>query len=175
MTADVPIVVIGLMGAGKTSVSRLLGEALGRPMRDSDEYLEERYGATAAEIAVSEGAEVLHAREAAHLLDSLAERPAPVIAAAASVLDDPRCRAELKPALVVWLDATPEFLAKKIMAKSHRPRFGKEPLELASELHERRAASFTEVADLRFQRPEMSKHEVARAVLDHLDAAETAG
>ncbi|MDP9870116.1 MULTISPECIES: shikimate kinase [Streptosporangium] len=173
MTADIPIVVIGLMGAGKTSVSRLLGEALGRPVRDSDEYLQQRYGATAAEIAAGDGAEVLHAREAAHLREALAERPAPVIAAAASVLDDPRSRAELKPALVVWLDATPEFLAEKIKARSHRPRFGKEPLALASELHERRAASFAEVADLRFQRPEMSKHEVARAVLDHLKASAT--
>ncbi|WP_433256986.1 shikimate kinase [Streptosporangium sp. CA-135522] len=169
MAADVPIVVIGLMGAGKTSVSRLLGEALGRPVRDSDEYLEERYAATAAEIAAREGAEVLHAREAAHLRESLAERPAPVIAAAASVLDDPQCRAELKPALVVWLDASPEFLAQKILDKPHRPRFGKEPLILATELRERRAASFAEVADLRFHRPEMSKHKVARAVLDHLE------
>ncbi|MFF5210895.1 shikimate kinase [Streptosporangium sp. NPDC000396] len=168
MTDDVPIVVVGLMGAGKTSVSRLLGEALGRPVRDSDEYLEERYGATAAEIAAGEGTAELHAREAAHLLASLAERPAPVIAAAASVLDDPRCRAALKPALVVWLDALPEFLAEQILAGSHRPRFGMEPLALATELRERRAPFFAEVADLRFQRPTMSKHEVARAVLDHV-------
>ena len=169
MTTDVPIVVVGLMGAGKTSVSRLLGEALGRPVRDSDEYLQRHYGATAAEIADREGPEVLHSREAEHLRVSLAERPAPIIAAAASVLDDPSSRAELKPALVVWLDATPEFLAEKILAKSHRPRFGKEPLALATELRERRAHSFEEVADLRFRRPESSKHEVARAVLDHLE------
>ncbi|WP_326822313.1 shikimate kinase [Streptosporangium sp. NBC_01639] len=171
MTAEVPIVVVGLMGAGKTSVSRLLSEALDRPMRDSDAYLERRYGATAAEIASREGAKLLHAREAVHLLDSLTERPAPVIAAAASVLDDPRCRAALKPALVVWLDALPGFIAERITEKSHRPRFGKEPLALASELRERRAASFAEVADLRFERPAVSKHEVARAVLDHLEVA----
>ncbi len=169
MAFDVPIVVIGLMGAGKTSVSRLLGKSLGRPVRDSDEYLQERYGATAAVIAEREGTEVLHAREAEHLRTCLAERPAPIIAAASSVLDDPECRAEMKPALVVWLDATPEFVAEKIAAKPYRPRFGMEPLALATELHERRAASFEEVADLRFPRPATSKHEVARAVLDHLE------
>ncbi|MEU9837022.1 shikimate kinase [Streptosporangium sp. NPDC048047] len=166
--ADVPIVVVGLMGAGKTSVSEVLGEALDRPVRDSDDYLEKRYGVTAAAIAETAGVTELHAREAEHLLDSLAERPAPIIAAAASVLDDPRCREALKPALVVWLDATPEFIAKKIEEKPHRPRFGKKPLDVAKELHERRAAAFAEVADLRFERPKMSKREVAHAILDHL-------
>ncbi|MER7209672.1 shikimate kinase [Streptosporangium sp. NPDC000239] len=169
MTNDIPIVVVGLMGAGKTSVSRLLGESLGRPVRDSDEYLRERYGATAAEIAEREGMEVLHAREVEHLRACLAERPAPVIAAASSVLDDPGARTEMKPALVVWLDAAPEFVAEKIAAKPYRPRFGMEPLALATELHERRAAFFEEVADLRFQRPSASKREVTRAVLDHLE------
>lgn len=172
MVDDTPIVVVGLMGAGKTSVSRLLGKSLGRPVRDSDEYLRERYGATAAEIAEREGTEVLHAREVEHLRAGLAERPAPVIAAASSVLDDPGARAELKPALVVWLDATPEFVAEKIAAKPYRPRFGMEPLALATELHERRAAFFEEVTDLRFERPATSKHEVARAVLDHLPRRE---
>ncbi|GII04665.1 shikimate kinase [Planobispora takensis] len=165
---DRPIVVIGLMGAGKTSVSRLLGKALDRPVRDSDEWLEERYGVTAAEISETEGVTVLHEREALHLRESLAERPAPVIAAAASVLDDPECRAAMKQALVVWLDASPAFVAEKIAAKPHRPRFGKEPLDLAIELRERRAAAFAEVADLRFERPAMSKRDVAQAVLDQL-------
>ncbi|GGT07412.1 shikimate kinase [Planobispora rosea] len=168
LTDETPIVVIGLMGAGKTSVSRILGRALDRPVRDSDEWLEERYGVTAAEIAEREGVTVLHGREAHHLKESLAERPAPVIAAASSVLDDPECRTAMKPALVVWLDASPAFVAEKIAARPHRPRFGKEPLDLAIELRERRAAAFAEVADMCFERPAMSKKEVAQAVLDRL-------
>nr|BFE78708.1 hypothetical protein GCM10020093_013090 [Planobispora longispora] len=74
----------------------------------------------------------------------------------------------MRPALVVWLDASPAFTAEKIAARPHRPRFGKEPLDLAIELRERRAAAFAEVADMRFERPAMSKKDVAQAVLDLL-------
>lgn len=86
---DRPVVLLGLMAAGKTSVATRLAELLGRPVRDSDRDLERRYGATAAEQYRRHGVEVLHAREASQLREALAARPAPVIAAAASVVDDP--------------------------------------------------------------------------------------
>lgn len=57
-----PIVVMGLMGSGKTSVARLLSAALGRVLRDSDPDMHERYGMSAAEMLRELGAEVLHDR-----------------------------------------------------------------------------------------------------------------
>lgn len=121
--SDRPVVVVGLMGSGKTSVARRLAEALGRPLRDSDADLTDRYGASAADQYVAAGTAALHAREASQLQEALASRPPPVVAAAASVIDDPGCRVALADAYVVWLDAPPRVLAGRIGDDDHRPRY----------------------------------------------------
>jgi shikimate kinase len=146
------VVVVGLMGAGKTTLARALAEALHRPLRDSDPDLLARYGRSAAEQVAREGLAVLHAREARHLADALADAPAgapaPVIAAAASVVDDRECRRRLADAFVVWLDAPPAVLARRIHAGDHRPHHETD-LETVLEVgREQRAGRFEEVADL---------------------------
>src|SRR5690606_41902334 len=104
------------MGAGKTSVGRRVAAALARPFWDSDEKLTARYGATAAEQHRSVGEAVLHAREAALLREAVAARPAPVGAAAASVVEDPGTVAALAQADVGGLHAPPEVLASRVAA-----------------------------------------------------------
>src|SRR5690606_20342600 len=121
---DSPVVVTGLMGAGKTSVARLLAEALRRPLRDNDDDLEARYGMTAAAIAAEFGADELHARESAVLREALAARPVPVIAAAASTVEDPASRATLPRAVGVFRDCPPALLAEPMLScrpRPHRP------------------------------------------------------
>lgn len=152
-----PVVLVGLMAAGKTSVGTRLAAALGRPLRDSDPDLQRRYGLTAAELHQRYGVGVLHAREAAQLREALAERPAPVIAAAASVVEDPACRAALADAYVVWLDAPTGVLADRIRAAGaeltrpgggHRPRYQPDPEAMLATQRQRREAWFRELADL---------------------------
>lgn len=149
-----PVVLVGLMGVGKTSVATRLAAALGRPLRDSDEDLEQEYGASAAELYERYGAGELHAREAAQLRDALLERPAPVIAAAASVVEDPASRAALAQAYVVWLDAPPDLLARRMrktidsVDPGHRPRFQLDLDRMMARQYERRAGLFRQVADL---------------------------
>ncbi|MBB2911332.1 shikimate kinase [Streptosporangium becharense] len=170
MEYDRPIVVTGLMGSGKSSVGRLLAEELGRELRDSDPDIAARYGgATAAETVASEGAGVLHAREASHLRESLAERPPVVVAAAASVVDDPESRAAMGPALVVWLDAPPAVLAERMRSGAHRPHFEPDLEAMLTKQRTRRGPLFAEVADLTFDVSSTSPEEVAAAVLSSLD------
>jgi shikimate kinase len=157
--ADRPVVLVGLMGAGKTSVATRLAAALGRDLRDSDADLQRRYGASAAEQSGRPGAGVLHAREAAVLREALAQRPPPVVAAAASVVEDPACRAALAGAFVVWLDAPPSVLADRFRAAlapaaggpaadRHRPQYHPDPEAMLADQHRRRAGWFRQVADL---------------------------
>ena len=61
------IVIMGLMGSGKTSVASALAERLGRPLRDSDVDLEVQWQRTGRTIAAEDGIAHLHELEAASL------------------------------------------------------------------------------------------------------------
>lgn len=162
MAKNKPVVVVGLMGSGKTSAGRVISEALGVPLRDSDPCLQERYGASAAEIARREGADVLHEREAEHVLGELAGGEPKVVAAAAASVEDPRVRAALRRAFVVWVDAPDEVLAERMRSGDHRPGFD------PGAMRARREAYFREVADLTCDVSVMSPEDVAEAVLREL-------
>lgn len=173
-----PLVVVGLMGSGKTSVATRLAAALGRPLRDSDEDLEQEYGASAADLYEQYGAGELHAREAAQLRDALAERPAPVIAAAASVVENPASRVALAEAYVVWLDAPPELLARRLRKTigssdpgGHRPRFQLDLDRMMARQYQRRAGWFREVADLVVTVVDSPLDRTVATVIAALDAA----
>lgn len=122
------LVLLGLMGAGKTSVAVRVAALLDRPVRDSDLDLAERYGMTAATFMERYGRTALHAWEVDHLTRAMAEPPAAVIAPAASVVEDPGCRALLADAYVVWLDAPVEVLARRAARGVHRPWDGSDPV-----------------------------------------------
>lgn len=162
-----PVVLVGLMGAGKTSVATRLAALLGRPVRDSDQDLEQRYGMTAEQQYHQHGAGVLHAREAAALRDALAAQPPPVVAAAASVVDDPGCRAALAGGYVVWLDAPPGVLAarlRRIRAEDHRPEYHPDLDTMLTGQYEQRADRFREVADLVVDVGDATPDEAAEAI-----------
>ncbi|MBO3749391.1 AAA family ATPase [Streptosporangiaceae bacterium NEAU-GS5] len=161
------VVVMGLMGAGKSSVARLVAGALGRPMRDSDEDLQARYGKTAAQINADEGADELHAREAQVLFDALNEGDV-VVAAAASTVEDPVVRAALEPAYVVYLDAPPEVLAERMKSGAHRPHFQPDLVRMLTEQRTRRLPYFTQVADLVVDSSKRTPEETAREVAERL-------
>jgi shikimate kinase len=141
------VVLVGLMGSGKTTVGRLLADRLRWPLVDNDVELEARTGATAAEIEARDGRVGLHALEAQILLDALESPTASVIVAAASVVDDERCVERLRsPAAdVVWLRGSTAALAARAAGSAHRPLDGGVEEQL-SEQAERRGPRFTELA-----------------------------
>jgi shikimate kinase len=134
------------MATGKTTLGRAIAEGLGRPFVDSDEQLEHDTGLTAAQIAERDGRDALHAREADLLLAALADPQPSVIAAAASTIEDERCRRALADAFLIWLRVDPDVLARRVREKGHRPLAG----DVAAQLREqaaRRDPLFVEVAD----------------------------
>jgi shikimate kinase len=119
-TESTHIVVAGAMGAGKTTVGRLLGEAMGLPFHDSDETLQRLSGETGAEIAARDGVTRLHEVELEIFLDLCAETSRSVIAPAASVVDHEAGRAAMSANTTIWLTASDEVLGSRTRVRSHR-------------------------------------------------------
>jgi shikimate kinase len=119
------VVLVGLMGVGKTTVGLLLAGSLGWPLADSDSEIEAREGASVREIQRRRGAPALHALEAAVLLEQLHAPGRSVICAAASTIEDARCRHALRQTdvLAVWLSATLETMVARYDRDPHRPRY----------------------------------------------------
>lgn len=137
---------MGLMGAGKSTLSGGLAAALGRPLHDSDAEIIHDYGVAAVDIAKAQGAAALHAIEARVALEALAGPPS-VIAAAASTIDVPEVRDALDDAVVVWIDGPIELLAKRFSSGPHRPIYG-ETLEVLRAQSVTRGPLFAAAADV---------------------------
>ena len=168
--ADLPrhVVLVGLMGSGKTSVGRRLATQLGWPYRDSDKDIETATGLTVRELRDRDGEDAMHALEARTLLDALAEPEPGVISAAASTVEVPECRAAMRApdVAVVWLRAAPAVLAKRFAAKDrHRPEFGTSPEAFLTEQAERRNPLFASLDPIIIDVERIRPNEAARQAM----------
>ena len=154
------------MGSGKTTVGRRLAGALGRVFHDSDRSIESQTGRSGREIAESGGVDALHRLEKEVLLESLSGEQSAVIAAAASVIEDPEVREVLVGAFCVWVTADPRILAERAARGSHR-----RPIAPSEHL-EQRDRLFRETADVVVDTGDRSVEESVATVLESLRDAE---
>jgi shikimate kinase len=144
-----PIVLVGLMGSGKTTVGSALADRLGRAFWDGDAKLLELTGKTPGALGAERGLEVLHGLELEVLSLGLAHRPAPVVAAAASVGLDPRLPGMLLEAWTVWLRVELTHLVARLQRDDgHRPLPGGDLLATLREMARVRDPLYAQVADL---------------------------
>jgi len=162
-----PVVLVGFMGAGKSTVGRLVAGHLGRRFVDSDEAVTERAGRTPREIFATAGEAVFRALEHT-VIAELVRRdgegaPDPlVVALGGGSVEDPRTRAALDGAYVVYLEVSHAEALRRVGTDPGRPVLARPDLEA---LHARRAAAYREVADVVVVTDGRPPEEIAKQVL----------
>jgi shikimate kinase len=166
------IVLVGLMGVGKTTTGVRLAERLGRRLVDSDHLIEATTGQTVREIFADQGEPAFRALEEAALLEALAEPEPLVIAAAGGVVMSPANRAALcrAQAFVVWLQADLDVLAQRAVTDVHRPLLDDDPAGTLARMATDRAEWYAEVADVSVVTTDRTPDEVVDEVLGVLGA-----
>jgi shikimate kinase len=115
------IVLVGMMGAGKSSVGRRLAGRLGIPFVDADTEIESAAGMTIAEIFAQHGEPYFRAGEK-RVIARLLEQGPQVLATGGGAVMDAQTRALIRDKGVsVWLKADVEVLLKRTKRRSDRP------------------------------------------------------
>lgn len=164
-----PVVLVGLMGVGKTTVGRKLASLLGRDFVDADEAI-----AAAAQRSIPE---IFEAYGEAHFRDGerrviarLIDEGHGVIATGGGAFVDPATRAAvLEKAIAVWIDCNIDTLVERTSRRSNRPLLRQgDPREILTRLARERAPFYAQ-APIRVVSDTGPHAETARAIIEAID------
>jgi shikimate kinase len=165
------LVLVGPMGAGKSTIGRRLAARLGLPFIDMDAHIEARAGAAVTKIFEREGEAGFRARER-QMLDEALHGPSGIIAAGGGVvLAEDNRRLLRERAFVVCLEIGIDGQLARLARDRTRPLLQLEDKEtVLRNLAEARAALYAEVADLHFPTDGMQPGDAALALARLVDA-----
>lgn len=170
MKHDENLFLVGLMGAGKSTVGRQLARRLKRSFYDSDHEVERRCGVGIPVIFDIEGERGFRAREA-QVIAELAALDGIVLATGGGVVLDAENRRRLAArGTVVYLHARPADLYDRVRHDRHRPLLANaDPLIKLEELYAQRDPLYREVADLVVNTGKQSAQALVRDLLARLE------
>jgi shikimate kinase len=142
------VVLVGLMGAGKSKIGRRLAVRLGLPFFDSDQEIEAAAGESIEEIFANRGEHTFRDGER-RVIGRLLGQPVHVLATGGGAFMDPATRAAIRRRGVsLWLRADLDVLVQRVSRRADRPLLNAgDPREILAELIERRHPIYGE-ADL---------------------------
>jgi shikimate kinase len=170
---DRPIVLVGMMGAGKTSIGRRLARTLGWPFKDADAAIELAAGTSIANIFAEIGEPAFRIKERQVIARLLQEERA-VLALGGGAFMDPATRALVREkACSVWLRAELDVLVRRTARPGKRPLLATDdPRATLARLLEQRAPAYA-LADLVIDSGKGPISAVVAQVIEALAAAET--
>jgi len=166
-----PIILIGPMGSGKSTIGRLLAARLACPCVDLDAEIVKQAGKTIPQIFAEDGEPAFRSLESELLRDfCIHDDEKKILATGGGVILDPLNRACIKQTgVVVWLDASPEVLARRISGDRNRPLLsGVDPLVRAKELDLQRRAYYESCADVRMDTSVMRSSKAMHMIVQYL-------
>jgi len=166
LLAGRPIVLVGMMGAGKTTVGRRLATRLGRHFVDSDEEVEKAAGMTIEEIFSKHGEADFRTGEARVIARLLKDRDL-VLGTGGGAFMNAETRALIKSCSVsVWISADFELLFQRVQRRSNRPLLKTaNPRETLQTLIDKRYPTYAE-ADVTVVSKDVPQDQVAEEVID---------
>jgi shikimate kinase len=170
LLAGRPIVLVGMMGAGKTTVGRRVAARLGRHFIDSDEEVEKAAGMSIEEIFASHGEADFRAGEARVIARLLKDHDL-VLGTGGGAFINAETRALTKTLGVsVWLKADFELLLQRVQRRSNRPLLKTaNPRETLQALIDKRYPIYAE-ADVTVTSRDVPQDQVAGDVVEALAA-----
>jgi shikimate kinase len=134
-----PIALVGLMGAGKSSVGRLLARRLRLPFVDCDDEIEQAAGASIAEIFEQFGEAWFRDSERRVMARLIEGGPKVIATGGGAFIDEHTRRVMLDRCTVVWLSASPDQLVERVGRGRRRPLLdGPDPASVLRDLAEAR-------------------------------------
>jgi len=164
------IFLVGPMGAGKTTIGKLLAKHLKRPFLDADWYISEKAGADIPWIFAKEGESGFRERES-HAMDELSAMPDIVLATGGGVVERECNREYLQRGLVIFLDASVDTQIHRTKKDKNRPLLKNDnPRAVLEMLYQRRAPLYKEVADITVATGRAYPKQMMNEILDILIA-----
>ena len=164
---NLPLVLIGLPGSGKSSAAKALGAMTGRPVFSIDAMIEADAGKSIREIFEQEGERHFRRKETEFLVRVLESEPTAIVDGGGGLVVGAENRAALRAsANTVWLDATDAELVKRIGSASDRPLLaGDAVADNLRSLRQDRLVHYTNAADAIVKTDNIVEADVAEAVI----------
>ena len=173
MNARHAIVLVGLMGSGKTTVGKRIAQELGYEFADSDDLVASAAGKSVRDMFSQDGEAVFRKYESDAIRSILADGKSSIVLATgggAVVSSENRTVISHHASHVVWLDASVADLVVRTKSGTARPLLDGDAGKTLQSLSDQRSAWYEEVATLRIDTRGKSVAKVCSAVLEAIDA-----
>lgn len=144
---DRPIAMVGMMGAGKSRIGRLLAQTLELPFYDTDSDIESAAGCSVAEIFSRFGEKVFREAEVKTMRRLLDAGPCVIATGGGTLMNEGMAERVRGKALSLWLRADPQVILARVDPASRPLLAGGDPAAIVQDLMEKRAAVYAR-ADL---------------------------
>ena len=163
------IVLIGMMGAGKSSVGACLSQRTGLRLLDTDEIVASKFGMSIPEIFAEHGEKKFREAETEALRRMPTEEQTIIITGGGIVLRKKNVEVLKSQTVIVWLDGDEETLFARASRKQNRPLLQtKNPRKSFSQILGARRPLYANIADIRVDTSVLTDEEVAVAILAKL-------
>ena len=166
---DRPIVLVGLMGAGKSTVGRRLAGMLRRDFVDADDEIEEAAQRKVAEIFEEFGEAYFRDGERRVIARLIAESSGVIATGGGAFVDQETRQLILDKAISVWIDCDIETLVERTSRRNHRPLLKTgDPKAILRRLHDERRAFYSQ-AHVRVESVDGPHNATAYAIIEAID------